>query len=108
MLHSYVYDMYICRYICHTLIAGQVGTCGEEYHVVGTRVRILHCSMNLQGLCTLWSWSCPCLIVLECESANKGPLPQKRAERSILFQGMLSYLQVCTTLDNFALFPTEL
>jgi len=34
------------------------------------------------GLRTLWSRSCPRPNMLERESANKGPLPKKRAERS--------------------------
>ena len=58
------------------------------------------------GLCTLWSQSWPCPIMLECESANKKSLPQKRAEWSMLFQRRLAifnFAQLGTTSHNFQL-----
>jgi len=98
-----------------------VATCEEEYHghVVGMHVYTLHCSVNLQWSQTSWPLSVRSAHAMEpelspsdrarvCESTNKGPLPQKRAEQTILFQGTLSHLQLCTTSDYFAQLPTEL
>ena len=51
----------------HTLIAGQVGIYREEYHVVGTLVCTLHCSVNLQWSQTSWPHSVKSVHIREPE-----------------------------------------
>jgi len=61
----YVYNMYICRYIRHRGRWAYTGI--EEYHMVGTHVCTLHCSVNLQWSWTSWPHSVKSVHIMEPE-----------------------------------------